>query len=246
MDINVSLESFEGPLDLLLHLIEKNKVDIYDIPISMITAQYLEILSSNQDRDLENMSAFLVMAATLIDIKSRMLLPVEEEEEEEDPRSELVDQLLQYKMYKYMSYVLKDRQFDAEMLYYRDKQLPPEVEQYETPVDLDELTKDMDLDKLHQIFLSVLQREKNKVDPIRASFGEIKKEKVSLEDRVSSLKHYAGKHRSFGFRKLLADCNDKSEVIVTFLAVLELVKSGTLTVSQEHLFDDINLESTIA
>ena len=111
MGIPVKLEVFEGPLDLLLHLIEKNKVDIYDIPIVEITNQYMEYIRGMQHEDLNVMSEFLVMAATLLDIKCRMLLPKEvtEEGEEEDPRQELVEQLLQYKMYKYMAFELKDR-----------------------------------------------------------------------------------------------------------------------------------------
>ena len=106
MGISYKLEIFEGPLDLLLHLIEKNKVSIYDIPIVTITEQYLDYVSHMETEDLNIVSEFLVMAATLIDIKSRMLLPreVNEDGEEEDPRGELVLQLLEYKMYKYLSY----------------------------------------------------------------------------------------------------------------------------------------------
>ena len=111
MGIPVKLEVFEGPLDLLLHLIDKNKIDIYDIPIVEITNQYMEYIRNMQREDLNIMSEFLVMAATLLDIKCRMLLPkeVNEEGEEEDPRQELVEQLLQYKMYKYIQYRKKLR-----------------------------------------------------------------------------------------------------------------------------------------
>ena len=110
MGINVKLQVFEGPLDLLLHLIDKNKVNIYDIPIAMITEQYMEYVNQMDKEDLNVVSEFLVMAATLLDIKSRMLLPkeVNEEGEEEDPRAELVEKLLEYKLFKYMSYELKD------------------------------------------------------------------------------------------------------------------------------------------
>ncbi len=111
MAIQVKLQSFEGPLDLLLHLIDKNKVDIYDIPISMITEQYMKYIEEMEKSDLNIMSEFLVMAATLLDIKCRMLLPKEEKEEkEEDPREELVARLLEYKMFKFISLELKDRQ----------------------------------------------------------------------------------------------------------------------------------------
>ena len=112
MAIPVKLEAFEGPLDLLLHLIEKNKIDIYDIPIVEITEQYLDYIRQMETEDMNVMSEFLVMAATLIDIKCKMLLPkeVNEDGEEEDPRAELVQKLLEYKMYKYMSFELRDKQ----------------------------------------------------------------------------------------------------------------------------------------
>ena len=112
MELSVKLEVFEGPLDLLLHLLDKNKVSIYDIPIVEITDQYLAYIRQMQRQDLDIMSEFMVMAATLLDIKARWLLPKEENEdgEEEDPRAELVEQLLQYKMYKYLAAELKDRE----------------------------------------------------------------------------------------------------------------------------------------
>ena len=140
MAISVKLEAFEGPLDLLLHLIEKNKVDIYDIPIVMITEQYLDYIKAMETEDMNVMSEFLVMAATLLDIKCRMLLPkeVNEEGEEEDPRAELVQKLLEYKMYKYMAYELKDRQVDAAKTWFKDKTLPKEIEDYRPPIDMQE------------------------------------------------------------------------------------------------------------
>ncbi|MBQ6835061.1 MAG: segregation/condensation protein A, partial [Lachnospiraceae bacterium] len=135
MEISYKLESFEGPLDLLLHLIEKNKVNIYDIPIAMITDQYLEYVKHMEEESLDVVSEFLVMAATLLDIKARMLLPkeVNEEGEEEDPRAELVERLLEYKTYKYMSLELKDMELDAEKIFYKSPTIPKEVEKYEQP-----------------------------------------------------------------------------------------------------------------
>lgn len=149
MGIPVKLQVFEGPLDLLLHLIEKNKIDIYDIPIVEITSQYMEYIRQMEREDLNVMSEFLVMAATLLDIKCRMLLPKEinEEGEEEDPRAELVEQLLQYKMYKYMSYELRDRQVDADQYFYREADIPKEVKSYVPAVDLDQLLGDVTLDR---------------------------------------------------------------------------------------------------
>ena len=117
-------------------MIDKNKIDIYDIPIVEITNQYMEYIQAMDRADLNIMSEFLVMAATLLDIKCKMLLPkeVNEEGEEEDPRQELVEQLLQYKMYKYMSYELRDRQVDGEKLFYKGATIPDEVKEYEEPV----------------------------------------------------------------------------------------------------------------
>ena len=157
MGIPVKLEVFEGPLDLLLHLIEKNKVDIYDIPIVEITNQYMEYIRQMQREDLNVMSEFLVMAATLLDIKCKMLLPkeVKEDGEEEDPRQELVEQLLQYKMYKYMSYELRDRQVDADLILYKNPTIPEEVLEYVEPVDLDLLLGDLTMVQLKKVFQEV-------------------------------------------------------------------------------------------
>ena len=193
MAISVKLNVFEGPLDLLLHLIDKNKIDIYDIPIVEITDQYMEYLHSMEKEDLGVMSEFLVMAATLLDIKCRMLLPKEinEEGEEEDPRAELVQKLLEYKMYKYMSYELRDRLGDAAGVYYRKQDLPEEVMQYTPPADPQELLRGLTLEKMSAI--------------------------------------YQNQH-------------SKIQLIVTFLAILELMKMGHVHAEQADLFDDIHIE----
>lgn len=129
MALSVKLQVFEGPLDLLLHLIDINKIDIYDIPISLITDQYLAYIRQMQALDMEIMSEFLVMAATLLRIKSKMLLPKEpkEEAEREDPRAELVERLLEHKMYRYMAMELKDRQLDASKSLYKGRTLPADM-----------------------------------------------------------------------------------------------------------------------
>lgn len=247
MAIPVKLEVFEGPLDLLLHLIDKNKVDIYDIPIVEITQQYLEYIQQMEMEDMNVMSEFLVMAATLIDIKCRMLLPkeVNEDGEEEDPRAELVQKLLEYKMYKYMSYELRDRQVDAQKNYYRSQQLPKEVEAYREPVDYEELIGDMNLARLNEIFKSMLKRQADKIDPIRSSYGNIEKDEVDMEERSLYVETYARSHKSFSFRGLMARQNSRMQIIVTFLILLELMKMGKITISQENIFDDILIESNI-
>lgn len=248
MELSVKLEAFEGPLDLLLHLLEKNKVNIYDIPIVEITNQYLDYIRKMEQLDLNIMSEFLLMAATLLRIKSKMLLPDDkaEDEDETDPRAELVEQLLQYKMYKYISYELKDRRLNAGFQIYRQQSIPDEVRQFEHPVDMDELTKDLDLRKLDRIFQDVMKKQADKVDPIRSKFGKIELEEVSLESKIAYLEDYASAHRKFSFVHLLEKQNSKMELIVTFLAVLELMKYGKIHIFQENLFDDIYIESRIS
>lgn len=246
MGIPVKLEVFEGPLDLLLHLIDKNKIDIYDIPIVEITNQYMEYIRSMQREDMNVMSEFLVMAATLLDIKCRMLLPKEvtEEGEEEDPRRELVEQLLQYKMYKYMAYELKERQTDADYVLYRNPEIPEEVQEYVEPVDLDRLLGDLTLAKLNRIFRDVMRRQTDKIDPVRSRFGKIEKEEVTLEDRFSYIHEYMKDHQRFSFRQLLENQKSKMQIVVTFLAVLELMKLGEIRVEQEHTCGEILIERT--
>lgn len=245
MAISYKLEKFEGPLDLLLHLIDKNKIDIYDIPIVEITQQYLEYVSQMDREDLNVVSDFLVMAATLLDIKSRMLLPVEvtEEGEEEDPRAELVARLLEYKQYKMMAQELLDLEENAGGMFYKAPTVPKEVSKYEPPVDLDRLLDGLTLARLQRIFDSVMKRQQDKVDPIRSSFGTIKKEPVSLETRIMDVMTYARRHRSFSFRQMLERQGDKLELVVTFLAVLELMKIGKIRLTQEHTFDDMYIET---
>ena len=171
---------------------------------------------------------------------------ISSEEEEEDPRAELVQQLLEYKMYKCMAYELKDRQMDAGRVMYKKPTIPEEVRAYEPPVDIHELISDITLSRLHEIFESIMKKQQDKIDPLRSKFGKIEKEEVSLEDKMEDLKKYAAGHRHFSFRGLLTAQSSKVEVIVTFLAILELMKMGTIRISQEHIFDDIQIDSKVA
>lgn len=248
MELTVKLQVFEGPLDLLLYLLDKNKVNIYDIPIVEITAQYMEYIAEMKRQDLDVLSEFLVMAATLIDIKSKMLLPRDPDDEEEgiDPRAELVQQLLEYKMYKCMAYELKDRQVDAQRVMFKKPTIPEEVLEYQEPLNVEELVSDITLAKLNEIFKSIMRKQQDKIDPLRSKFGKIEKEEVSLEEKTEYLENYATTHKHFSFRSLLEAQSSKVEVIVTFLAILELMKTGKILVSQEHIFDDIQIDSKIA
>lgn len=244
MGIPVKLEVFEGPLDLLLHLIDKNKVDIYDIPIVEITNQYMDYIRQMDREDLNIVSEFLVMAATLLDIKCKMLLPKTENEdgEEEDPRQQLVEQLLQYKMYKYASFMLRDMEDAGAHVLFRSQPMPEEVSSYEPPVDMGQLLSDLTLSKLNDIFNEVMKRREDKLDPIRSKFGKIEKEEITLDDRLAHIHNYIRWNRSFRFRELLEKQKSKLEVVVTFLAVLELMKSGTIHVVQEETAGEIYIE----
>ena len=245
MSLEVKLQVFEGPLDLLLHLIDKNQIDIYDIPIVTITEQYMEYINAMQKEDMEVTSEFLVMAATLMNIKCKMLLPkeVNEEGEEEDPRAELVEKLLEYKMYKYMAFELRDRQMDAELQWFRSKNLPKEVKDYELPVDFGELIGDTTLIKLNEIFQDLLKRQEDKVDPIRSKFGNIEKEEIDMDAKTLFIKAYIREHKRFSFRSLLEKQSSKTEIIVTFLVMLEEMKLGEIEIEQDETFGDIIITS---
>ncbi|WP_026651838.1 segregation and condensation protein A [Butyrivibrio proteoclasticus] len=245
MSLEVKLQVFEGPLDLLLHLIDKNQIDIYDIPIVTVTEQYMEYIRAMEKADMDVTSEFLVMAATLIDIKCKMLLPkeVNEDGEEEDPRAELVEKLLEYKMYKYMAYELKDRQMDADLSYFRSKNIPKEVRDYEAPLDLEGLIGDATLTKLNAIFQDLLKRQEDKVDPIRSKFGNIQKEEIDMDAKTLYIKAYIREHSRFSFRQLLEKQHSKTEIIVTFLVMLEEIKLGEIEIEQEGTFGDITIIS---
>ncbi len=242
MKIPVKLEVFEGPLDLLLHLIEKNKVDIFDIPIVLITEQYLQYVKEMQLRDMDMMSEFLVMASTLVKIKSKMLLPPEpKEEEEEDPRMELVNRLLEYKIFKYASLELKDMQIDAGRNVFKTQSIPEEIADYKEVIPVEELLSDVTLMKLQAIFDSVIKKQADKIDPIRSQFGKIEKEEISLEVHLQFIIDYAKRYRTFRFRDILDGGTGKVYLILTFLGILELMRVGTLIVEQDNLFDDIQI-----
>ncbi|MBR5337728.1 MAG: segregation/condensation protein A [Lachnospiraceae bacterium] len=243
MSISVKLEAFDGPLDLLLHLIDKNKVNIFDIPIAEITEQYLEYINASSEADMDIRSEFLVMAATLLDIKAKMLLPrqVDEEGEEIDPRAELVEKLLEYKMYKYISYDLKDRYIDGSQVLYKESTVPQEILDYEEPVDLEQLLDGVTLTGLNNLFKSLIKRQAGRVDPVRSKFGTIEKEEFSVEEKTIFIEAYIKEHDTCMFTDLLTDGAGKTEIIVSFLVVLEMIKSGKVKVKQTELFDDIFL-----
>lgn len=235
--LRIELSVFEGPFDLLLHLIRENEIDIYDIPIAKITDQYLEYLQKMEEMDLEIASSFLVMAATLLSIKAKMLLPrpeTEGEDEAEDAREELVHDLLEYMRFKEAAKnmsLLREAQI---MCFARDN--TPEL--YENLFSEENPLDGKTLLDLQNAFTKVLDRAKEKgLELIR-----IEREQVTLRDRIEYLYHIIQENpKGIAFSDVFTDCQSKVAFIVTFLALLELVRQGVLTVVQSSEYGEIYL-----
>ena len=226
MSYQIKLEVFEGPMDLLFHLIKKNELNIYDIPIALITQQYFQYIEMLKGLNLEIAGEFLVMAATLTHIKSRMLLPKEEtaeEQPEEDPRAELVRKLLEYQRYKEASGTLEDREsFWRDVFHREPAEFPSEPEEIqETLPGLDVGLFDL-IDALQKV-LERLPSEK---------VLEFQAEEISLKDRISVILDYLEREEALLFSALFDEAATRRSVIVTFLALLELVKMRLVRVHQ--------------
>lgn len=215
MTYSVKTQAFEGPMDLLLHLIKKNEIDIYDIPIADITRQYLEYLEIMKTLNLDVAGEFLVVAATLLHIKSRMLLPVPEEpqQDEEDPRADLVRQLLEYQNIKEAAFSLDKREMLDRDVFVR-KAFPEEFEVEARDVDLEGLT----LFGLIEAFKKVIAEL-----PEEAAH-EVFAERVSISDKISLILETLDTEDNVSFYDLLKGARSRQDVIVTFLAILELMK----------------------
>jgi segregation and condensation protein A len=211
------LENFEGPLDLLLHLITKNKVSIYDIPIVEITDQYMEYIEGVEEMELEGASEFLVMAAQLLYIKSRLLLPRPEEEDEEDPREDLAQRLAEYQKYKMAAETLRESEFWSEYMVFR------EPEKIEFPIP--EYDGQHSVIELITAFHDIFSRKERKMPPPKRSFaGIVGREKVSVEDMVEKVCKLLVRHKYLTFQSIFRPEDSKPEMIATFLAVLEMIK----------------------
>lgn len=216
------LEGFEGPLDLLLHLIAKNKVSIYDIPIIEITDQYLEAIEGIEDSKLENASEFIVMAAQLLYIKSKMLLPKPEEEEEEDPREDLAARLLEYQRYKEASKELRKSEFWSRYMVFKE----PEKINFPVP----EYNKAHSVDELTDAFAAILERRRRRAKPEKKAFyGIVGREKVSVDDMVEKVCKMLYRQKRLKFRSIFKKEDSKPEMIATFLALLEMIKLNKIT-----------------
>jgi len=234
MGCEIKLDVFEGPLDLLLYLIKKNEIDIYDIPIALITRQYLEYIEMIRSLNLDLAGEFLVLAATLIHIKSRMLLPVpenEEAEDEEDPRAELVRQLLEYQAFKEAALHLDERPLLERDVFTRgalteDPVSSGEEEEEMTEVDIFELVS-----AFRRIIAGLDLREDLEIDA----------EKMSLTDRINEILEKLSEQGQITFAELLGDRVDRRRIIYTFLAILELMKLRMIRAYQSGPFGAIRL-----
>lgn len=228
---NIKIPEFEGPLDLLLHLINENKVDIYDIPISLITGQYLQYIELMKELDLEIAGGFLVMAATLIQIKSRLLLPPDEEappEEMEDPRFELVQRLLEYQAYKDAATILKEREEEALKIFGRQ---PSELEEEKVP-EPELYLFDVNLFDLLAAFKKLLENAPPEMRTITRETLTVKDKMLHIADIIENIE-------SIRFEELFKDSFTRVQLIVTFLALLELLRLGLARVYQEREFGNI-------
>ena len=226
-DYNYKLDVFEGPLDLLLHLIEKHKIEITDIPIVEITSQYLEYLDNWNHFDIHYSSEFLVMASTLLQIKSRMLLPKADPEPEdaEDPRDELVAKLVEFKKIKDFTAILMERTAVSANIFSR-----PE----ETSVLGIDNVYSLELSRLYEIFYQTIKRAKEltEEEPIREV--KVEKDSYSLEDMILSLTSRVRRGESLYFRELLIAIETKSGMVTIFMAVLELLKQQVMEMRYEE------------
>jgi segregation and condensation protein A len=236
----VRLERFEGPLDLLLHLIKKNEINIYDIPITLITQQYLEYLNLMKSLNLSVAGDFLVMAATLLQIKSRMLLPAEEgvgdDEDGPDPREELVRRLLEYKRYKEAANQLDDRERLWREVFRREPPPAPATRSTSEVGSLDDVTMFDLVDALQ----GVLARLPN------PQFIELTPEHLTVKARMAAILEALEGREQITFISLFEGQHQKIVVIVTFLALLELIRTGLIRVFQGEVFGPILLTRVFA
>jgi len=230
---SIKIPAFEGPLDLLLHLIKENKIDIYDIPIAVITGRYLQYIEMMEELNLDIAGEFIVIAATLIHIKSRMLLPVDEEvpaEEQEDPRLELVQRLLEYQAFKEASLGLREKEEEWMNVFNRE---PLKNEESEAEFAEPELSLfDVNLFDLIGAF-------KNILDAAPQEAVQITREALTVKDKISHIMEMLENHDTLRFEDLFGEDRARAQLIVTFVALLELIRLGLIRAYQEKDFGNI-------
>lgn len=230
----VTIENFQGPLDLLLHLIKESKMDILNIKLEIIIDEYLKYIEKMQDMNLDVASSYLVMSCELLEIKSKMLLPkTEEEVVEEDPKERLINRLIEYQKYK--DQVERFKELEQERNTYFTK-IPSNLEEYKNE-NIKVSLNDVSLDDLVEAFQNFLDRKKED-EPINT---KITKKELSVDEKMLEIKNKFKKCKRLSFLSLF-EVNDRPNIVVTFLAVLELAKKGNIRIMQENNFDEIICE----
>ena len=235
---NVKLENFEGPLDLLLYFIKRDKIDIYDIPISKITSEYIDVINTAKKLDVSIAGEFLFMASLLLRLKTRMLLPRHHDEEGldiEDPRISLVDQLLQYKNFKNIAHQLKGIHQDNKDLFYRPNDKIP----FQKRLNPADFLKEVSLFDISKIFQTAIDNAPND-----NSFT-IVKETISLQEQKQFIVSNFKSKKIISLASLIKKLESKLEIIVTFLAVLDMIKESELICKQKNTFEDIEIKLNI-
>ncbi|MBU3106644.1 segregation/condensation protein A [Clostridium gasigenes] len=234
----VKVANFEGPFDLLLHLIRKHEMDIYNVEIYKITNQYLKYLDDMKVMDLEVTSEFIVVAATLIEIKSKKLLPKvkEEEESEEDIEKNLLEKLIEYKKIKGVSGFFRERYISEGDVYPKKAEI---IEETESETNNDDIFKNTTLLDLYTIYNSLLENYTNKQNTANIIQKKIYVDKYKIEDKMESLLNLFNIKEIMEFDDLVNECECKLEVVVTFLALLELIKIRMVKIYQDDNFGNI-------
>ncbi|MCR5489406.1 MAG: segregation/condensation protein A [Saccharofermentans sp.] len=239
----IRIHHFEGPLDLLCHLIEKNDIDIYDIPISEITSQYMDYLSAMKSIDMDVASEFLLMGATLVHIKSRMMLPGKKSDgtngAEEDPREELVISLMRYKRCRVFANELRERRAKYEGARFRTRMTAKEL-----GIDTKKISSDFEKDEFEKAIDEINSRNELRFNDISAKIKHIlRRDKISVKERMKSLWLTITKKGKLFFSELFKGKKvEKIDRIVSFLAILELVRNNDITAEQKGSFEDILIE----
>jgi segregation and condensation protein A len=230
----IHLSQFEGPLDLLLFFIKRDELDIYDIPISKITKEFIEYLKLLEQLDLEVAGDFILMAATLMQIKVKMLLPkdIDEKGEEIDPRADLVRALLEYKRYKEMSDELSFMESNMRNYNFRGNY---EEDAKQAPQDLDVLLKNITLFDLIKAFKKVLMEKPPEI------VHQIKKFNVTIDEQMEYISGKIKEKNQISFVELMTDIMEKFKIVVTFIAMLEMVKAGKIGLRESHTFNDFTI-----
>lgn len=240
----IKIDNFEGPFDLLLHLIKKNQMNIYNVEISEITTQYLQYLDRMKEMDLDITSEFIVIAATLIEIKSKTLLPKikkeDDEEDEEDIEKKLLEKLILYKKIKEATNFFKERYAGSGSIYTKKPEIIEEVEK--TPTKNEDILKNVTLLDLYNIFNNLLEIYRNKQNRANVIEKKIYVDKYKIEDKINYLTERIQEGSVVEFDDLAAECECKIETVVTFLALLELIKQRVVRVYQTSSFGNIIIE----